>query len=235
MRSLSAMAQLFFIKLVVMANDGGGYIRVGTVCVDIERAAMALGVCGDVGALAEEMIGMGLLADNDVGWFVPEMKKAAELREKRRLAGVKGGYASVAKARGVRPARVVSSVCLSKAKNPIKSGDCNVAAKSTKKYNNKYIYIFSEKVFIGDRGQEANKPWMSFDNFTVFRRDYEALRRTFPEFSEDRLDELLHQHNGFLDNNPAYANDNWLAPLLSYLRKQHNALVARNSVELEAA
>lgn len=220
-RGLSMLARLLFAQLAALANLGGGFIKIGPVFVTLEKAAASIGFEGDIAGFVQEIMAMGLLAENDLGWFVPEMKAAQELRDKRSRAGAAGGEATTAKRSDVSS----NVICLSKAKNERQSKRYDMATKKEKRTkkekNNKYIYISDQKVLTEDRGEGENYKAFNGDNFQVYAREYEALQLEFPLFSEDRLYELLDAHDRFMADNPQISNDNWHIPFVAGCRKLH--------------
>ncbi|MGB4107752.1 MAG: hypothetical protein WBK55_08160 [Alphaproteobacteria bacterium] len=239
-RALTPMAKLLYFLFMLLANKGqDGYLRHGAATAGLAQAADLVGWSGDLQAAFAEMKAAGLIGEDETGIFMPEIREAARLRAKRSAAGKAGGDATTAQRTDV--GENVVAFCSSKrrstGKKPAKPApqrvlEAKTAApprakeKRTKKENNKYIYIFSKKVFMGDAGTSSeNKSWMTFENFTVYRREYEALQLEFPGFSEEKLDALLARHDRYLDENPDAApavNENWRAPLLSFLRRVHD-------------
>ena len=232
-RSLSAMAQLLFIKLACLANDAGGYVAIGTVHVSIEKAAASMGLNGlDIAALLEE-IDRSLLDEDEHGWFIPEMKAAQMLRDKRSKAGKRGGESTTAQRSDVGKVRRGSSsvVCLSKAKSANKSVPSDRSVKKEKrtkkeKNNNKYIYISDQKISVKDRGSSENPAYLKFSRYSVFKKEYLALQREFPFFGEDKIDELLANHDEWMGQNPQVSERNWHIPLVAGWRKMHARLEA---------
>jgi len=130
---LCGMARCLFFQLVFMANANGGYIRLGSVCLDLEAAAASFHFVGPIGKYVQDIIAQGLLAEDDIGWFVPEMRAAQTLRDKRSMAGRKGGESTTANRTDVaandgHPA--VRKICLSKPKT---IGNVRVYGGATKK------------------------------------------------------------------------------------------------------
>lgn len=189
------------------------------------------------------------------GWCVPEMVKAAELRAKRQDAGKKGGKAAQAKIVSVaetgrkrppvpplpegayRPVICSSKSTINATPTPKRQKNCGGAAelsvlktpqqkeKNQKKNINNNIYIISELVFTGDRGSEENPAYCINDNFTVYRREWEAMLRVFPTISADRLLDLMAQHDRWLDREENLGRP-WLPCLLAFLKHVHNKLAA---------
>lgn len=220
-RGLSMLAQLLFAKLCALANSGGGFIKIGAAFVSPEKAAAACAFDGACETYVAELVEMGLLVDGDEGWYIPELKQAQELRDKRSRAGATGGQVTTARRKDVSS----NVVCLSKAKKQIKSIGYNSSLKKEKRTkkekNNKYIYISDQKIFTGDRGEGENHKVFIGDRFTVFRREMDALQLEFPGFGEEKLWELLENHNEFMNQNEGISNDNWHIPLVGGLRKLH--------------
>lgn len=241
LRALSFMAQLLYIKICALANEEGGFVQLRGKVLTLEEAADICGVRvsgAELSAAISEILSMqSLLEERDGVWCVPDMVKAAELSEKRARAGSKGGKKSAAKTRKVTPKQGVehsSDICSSKPSSKVISIEETKAYKKTKGYkstkekrtkkenNNKYIYIYSEKVFIGDQGSEENPIWSPNRNFTLFKREIEALLRGLPYLSEDQLFTLLAQHDDWLDR-PENCDAPWLACLLGFLKKINQA------------
>ena len=235
-RALSMMAQFLLMKLMALANDAGGLIAVNGIFLKPERAAQLCGFhvpAAEFSDFWEEIVTMGLAEKRGATWCFPEMVAAMELRIKRQKAGSKGGRKSAGL--GAEHSREFCSskpssnvVPLSKTKACEQSGvvEAKKEKRTKKEKNNKYIYILREKVFTGDRGELTNPEYSINHNFTLFRRDYQALLDTFPAIGEERLDDLLASHDNWLDK-PENAGAPWLACLLGFLRKVNDGMASK--------
>lgn len=254
-RGLSMLAQLLFTKICVVADESGGFLHLRGRILKPEDLPDLLGfrcLAAELSVFLAEIVAMGLIEDRGgAGWCVPEMVKAAELRVKRQDAGSKGGKVAQAKIISVaetgrkrppapplpegayRPV-ICSSKSTGKPKSPVNKaagGELSVLKtpqqkeKNQKKNINNNIYIISELVFTGDRGSEENPAYCINDNFTVYRREWEAMLRVFPTISADRLLDLMAQHDRWLDREENLGRP-WLPCLLAFLKHVHNKLAS---------
>jgi hypothetical protein len=236
-RRLSRMARLAFSDIVAIANFGDGYLRIGSVAVAPARALCAGGLWreAELRPLLAEMVEAGLLEEDDEGWCVPVLRARAALRAKRQDAGRRGGAATAEiNSRRRRRRFGFSAVCYSTPESRRKSG---VTAEQQKKKKNqkekninKYIYFFSERVFINDRGsrEAGNGAFSDTQNFTVYKQEYRTLQRLFPEMAAEwtgegysRLDRLLHQHDRWMATRPDVPRYLWYVPFLAMARAWH--------------
>lgn len=249
-RDLTRLARLAFSDLFQLVNFGDGYVRIGTVAVAPERALCAGGLWRDaeLGPLIAEMVEAGLLAEDDEGWCIPALRERAALRRKRAEAGRRGGEATAeVNARRRRRRSGVSSVCYS---TPQSRGNSGVSGFSQKKKKNqkekninKYIYFFSERVDINDRGntEADNGAFSDTERFTVYKREYRTLQRLFPDLAAEwtgegysRLDRLLHQHDRWMAARPDVPRYLWYVPFLTMARAWHEERYGQHPSRLPA-
>lgn len=222
------VAQMLLISLVTrIAARAAGFLR--DECgadLSLDDLVILLGMpVGELRAALDVLEAHSLLMRGDGVWFIPELVKAAEISEKRREAGRRGAEKTNAFSRAADLPRQNSGnvICLENSKAYQSTGQrfTKKEKRTKKEKNNKYIYISSQKVFTGDRGEDNNHPIFNGNSFTVYRREMDALQLEFPGFDYDRLWELLCGHDDFMGQNPAISNDNWYIPLVAGLRKMH--------------
>lgn len=230
-RSLSALARGLFAVLQAVCNESGGDLRIGGRGVSPAAAAAACGFDGDADALAAELVEMGLLLEDESGWFMPDQRAAADLRAKRARAGRKGGCASQGVAltpavvRGARQngerQNGARAVCSSNVISFEESAASVAAAKKEKRTkkekNNNYIYILGTKVFVGDAGSVDNPHWFDYRSIRLCRRAFEALGAEFG-LGADALREILEKQADWLEGQEPSYRARWLGVTLRHLQ-----------------
>ncbi len=233
-RNLSPMTKLFYMLLTALANKGGtGYFLKWDEVISIEEAAKEVGFDGDLGGPVKELIRARLLCEDETGFYITEVKIAAEQREKKRRAGSKGGNATTMRradtsetAKQKAGSSIRSSGCSSNVISFEKSGTYDKADKKEKRTkkekNNNYIYILGKKVFTGDQGSEKNRVWFDGMNFKIHKRLWMAFLEAFPNISEDDFYNHFNRQDNWLEAQSDGARDNWLALTIAYFRKINN-------------
>lgn len=215
-RSLSALARGLFAVLQAVCNGAAGRLCIGGRGVTPEAAAQACGFDVDAAGLLVELVEMGLLAEDDHGWFMPDQVAAAALREKRRRAGRKGGVATTT-ARAAHGEDVCLSNVVSFVESKAKAEHVKKEKRTKKEKNNNYIYILGTKVFVGDAGSADNPDWWSSGAISLCRRAFEALQQAFGLSSDELTDILVAQAN-WLEGQAPSMRANWLAVTIRHLQ-----------------
>lgn len=228
--SLSARGFLREIEAYACACEDPGYLTLNGRAMSETEIANVVGCTIDLaGECLKELIDKGVMALTKSGIYIIKMVVAGAARSTKAAANAKKRFH---KNQVVLLDKSVQKRC---AKRAVKNNEKSVCygrttlpstkkEKRTKKEkNNKYIYIFGEKIFINDRGDSkaGNGEFYKPENFTVYRREYETLRRIFPAFTVDRLDQLLDAHSDWLGGRPDIPPSAWLGPFLSGARALH--------------
>lgn len=215
-QSLSPMALALFAVLQGLCNAAEGFLRLGVRDVTPGDIARMRGFGDDVSGFVAELVEMGLLAEGGGQWFMPDQRARAILRAKRQAAGSKGGR--VARA---RPETVAAPVCSSNVVSFEKSKDCADAGKKEKRTkkekNNNYIYIFRNKVFVGDAGTADNPLWFTYGCIRLCRRSFTALAETFG-LAPDTLQDILEKQADWLETQEPSRRAYWFATTLKHLQ-----------------
>ncbi len=225
--ALDHIAELVLFKLRMIAIGSGGWLRVGqrdctaTFVADLCRLDE-----GVVARILNDLCGLELLErDGESGaYFDPEIRQASELSATRsRVAKAGGGNP---KLRG----STISGDLFKQNTGDVISFEKSVASrnynrspdkkkKEPKKKNINNIYISGSK--------SAEDYYFQQGCIRLAKRDYQAWRAKFPEFSEDELDAELVARGKWLDTQDATAHRNWFISTERHLRNRHAAKVQR--------
>lgn len=251
--ALSLHVQAVVMKLFALADTAGGYVRANDRALDVQGIALILRVDrADVeAALADAR---ALIGQDGDGYYIHELKRKAELRDKRRRAGRKGGNPALVEVRDAQ-----GDLPLEKRadKRLVKQNDKQTksrrysgvyAARQAKKsptplkIKNIFYYPFSgadaepatpDMAWAMNEGiADANEHWWRVHEVIKLRRgEYEAMKRLCPWIAD--FDNFLEQQDAYLAGRDASAQAQWKNILIGYLRKG-NAM-HRSAQERQAA
>lgn len=226
---LDPLAQLLLIRMLMMAECAGGWLKVGEEICTPEKIAALSGLPIDtVQAHLPTLTRLALVGyDAATGvYFIPERVHKEKISEtRRRVAKAGGGNPALRK--GARPERLFKQkesnvISFEKAKGCESGGGAEQKKKKEpkkKKINNN---IYTPEFDLGDKPANPGNPlWFEHGCIKLRKNDYQRWAADFPCFTDDELHAILVNRADWLETQPESAKSRWFLSTRYDLQRRH--------------